>query len=61
MFHNKKNRKCCFAKKKKKKEKKNTKQNKQTKKQTEDRVLNYKPIFLRSKDVILSVVIFNLK
>ena len=51
----------CKKKEKKKKEKKNTKQNKQTKKQTEDRVLNYKPIFLRSKDVILSVVIFNLK
>ena len=48
-------------KKKKKKEKNKKKQKKQTKKQTEDRVLNYKPIFLRSKDVILLVVIFNLK
>ena len=55
MFHNKK------KKKKKERKKQKKKQKKQTKKQTEDRVLNYKPIFLRSKDVILLVVIFNLK
>ena len=40
-----KNIKCCFAKKKKKEE---------------ESVLNCKPIFLRSKDVLLSVLIFNL-
>ena len=47
MFYNKKIQNAVLQKKKKKKEKK-------------QRILNYKPISLRSKDVLLSIVIFNL-
>ena len=34
---------------------------KKNQKEKEEKVLNYKPIFLRSKDVLSSVVIFNLE
>ena len=34
---------------------------KKKQKEKEEKVLNYKPIFLRSKDVLSSVVIFNLE
>ena len=49
MFYNKKIQNAVLQKKKKKK-----------KKEKKQRILNYKPISLRSKDVLLSIVIFNL-
>ena len=48
MFYNKKIQNAVLQKKKKKK------------KEKKQRILNYKPISLRSKDVLLSIVIFNL-
>ena len=50
MFYNQKKKNAVLFKKKNEKEKKKG-----------EKVLNYKLIFLRSKDLLLSVVIFNLK
>ena len=63
MFYNKKIQNAVLQKKKKKKKKKKKnkkKKKKKKKKEKKQRILNYKPISLRSKDVLLSLVIFNL-